>query len=101
MLVLAPKLGRHLLAKEERPEPGIPEWFIKSHPDYTGHLGPRTDWEVCDSFSKMIKFLLLTTWACFLVVAQFACSEIRWYGRVIVPIVAINAGLIAGLILLI
>jgi hypothetical protein len=61
MLVLAPKLGRHLLAKEERPEPGIPEWFIKSHPDYTGHLGPRTDWEVCDSFSKMIKFLLLTT----------------------------------------
>ena len=61
MLALAPKLGRHLLAKEERPEPGIPEWFIKSHPDYKGHLGPRTDWEVCDSFSKMIKFLLLTT----------------------------------------
>ena len=48
------KLGRHLLLCEEepRPEPGFSEWCMKSHPDYTGHLGPRTDWE-------------------------FACSEIR------------------------
>jgi hypothetical protein len=52
MLAQPKQLGRHLLESDRAPEPGISEWFIKSHPDYTGHLGPRTGWE-------------------------FACSEIR------------------------
>jgi len=49
----ADKLGRHLLREDRpKPQPGIAEWCIKSHPDYNNHLGPRTSWE-------------------------FACSEIR------------------------
>jgi len=39
-------------AASQRPEPGVEEWAIKSHPDYDGCYGERTTWE-------------------------FACSEIR------------------------
>ena len=41
-------LPRHLLHKKHAPEPGIQEWWHKSHPDYTGECGPRSAWEfVC------------------------------------------------------
>ena len=40
-------LARHLL-EESRPEPGMQEFFVKSSPDYPGHLGERSQWEfVC------------------------------------------------------
>ena len=48
---LGEALSRHLLPR--RPDPGLAEWWAKSHPDYDERtLGKRTCWE-------------------------FACSEIR------------------------
>ena len=41
----APEVAKHLRSCSDRPEPGWPEFWHKSDPEYDDAFGARTGWE--------------------------------------------------------